>query len=105
MESIRTGAEYIESLRGRDLDVYLLGERVTEPVVTSTGALDPAALYGAASLVVDDVGQQCDAVDDSGMSASSGCGCHAADSTRTRLGALFLVFGGLLAFRARRVAP
>lgn len=29
---IRTGAEYIESLRGRNLDVYLLGERVDEPV-------------------------------------------------------------------------
>jgi len=29
---IRTGAEYIESLRGRDLVIYLLGERVVEPV-------------------------------------------------------------------------
>ena len=29
---IRTGAEYIESLRGRNLAVYLLGERVAEPV-------------------------------------------------------------------------
>jgi len=29
---IRTGAEYIESLRGRDLTIYLLGERVDEPV-------------------------------------------------------------------------
>lgn len=29
---IRTGAEYIDSLRGRDLAVYLLGERVAEPV-------------------------------------------------------------------------
>ena len=29
---IRTGAEYIDSLRGRGLRVYLLGERVTEPV-------------------------------------------------------------------------
>ena len=30
--SIRTGAEYIESLRGRKLKVYLLGELVAEPV-------------------------------------------------------------------------
>ena len=29
---IRTAEEYIESLRGRDLDVYLFGERVPEPV-------------------------------------------------------------------------
>jgi len=29
---IRTGAEYIESLRGRGLDVWLFGERVEEPV-------------------------------------------------------------------------
>ncbi len=29
---IRTGAEYIESLRGRGLKVFLLGERVKEPV-------------------------------------------------------------------------
>ncbi len=29
---IRTGAEYIESLRGRNLAVYLFGERVDEPV-------------------------------------------------------------------------
>ncbi len=29
---IRNGADYIESLRGRDLDVWLLGERVPEPV-------------------------------------------------------------------------
>jgi 4-hydroxybutyryl-CoA dehydratase/vinylacetyl-CoA-Delta-isomerase len=29
---IRTGAEYIESLRGRNLRVYLFGERVAEPV-------------------------------------------------------------------------
>ena len=29
---IRTGAEYIDSLRGRNLAVYLLGERVDEPV-------------------------------------------------------------------------
>ncbi|HXV51439.1 MAG TPA: 4-hydroxyphenylacetate 3-hydroxylase N-terminal domain-containing protein, partial [Nitrosopumilaceae archaeon] len=29
---IRTGAEYIESLRGRNLKVYLFGERVKEPV-------------------------------------------------------------------------
>jgi 4-hydroxybutyryl-CoA dehydratase / vinylacetyl-CoA-Delta-isomerase len=29
---IRTGADYIESLRGRALTVYLLGERVVEPV-------------------------------------------------------------------------
>ena len=29
---IRTGAEYIESLRGRNLNVYLFGERVDEPV-------------------------------------------------------------------------
>ncbi len=31
-EPLRTGTEYIESLRGRRLDVYLLGERVDEPV-------------------------------------------------------------------------
>jgi 4-hydroxybutyryl-CoA dehydratase/vinylacetyl-CoA-Delta-isomerase len=29
---IRTGAEYIESLRGRDLRVFLFGERIAEPV-------------------------------------------------------------------------
>ena len=29
---IRTGAEYIQSLRGRNLKVYLFGERVKEPV-------------------------------------------------------------------------
>jgi 4-hydroxybutyryl-CoA dehydratase/vinylacetyl-CoA-Delta-isomerase len=29
---IRTGAEYIESLRNRELDVWLFGERVKEPV-------------------------------------------------------------------------
>jgi 4-hydroxybutyryl-CoA dehydratase/vinylacetyl-CoA-Delta-isomerase len=29
---IRTGAEYIESLRGRKLKVYLMGERIAEPV-------------------------------------------------------------------------
>lgn len=31
-DPIRTGAEYVASLRGRDLDVYLLGDRVAEPV-------------------------------------------------------------------------
>jgi len=30
--AIRTGEEYIESLRGRGLNVYLFGERVNEPV-------------------------------------------------------------------------
>ena len=30
--SIRSGIEYIESLRGRNLNVYLFGERVEEPV-------------------------------------------------------------------------
>lgn len=29
---LRTGAEYIDSLRGRDLNVFLFGERVAEPV-------------------------------------------------------------------------
>jgi 4-hydroxybutyryl-CoA dehydratase/vinylacetyl-CoA-Delta-isomerase len=29
---IRTGADYVQSLRGRNLKVYLLGERVPEPV-------------------------------------------------------------------------
>ncbi|MCA9988880.1 MAG: hypothetical protein KDE59_31455, partial [Anaerolineales bacterium] len=29
---IETGAQYIESLRGRELTVYLFGERVAEPV-------------------------------------------------------------------------
>ena len=29
---IRTGAQYIDSLRGRNLNVYLLGERVSDPV-------------------------------------------------------------------------
>lgn len=29
---IRTGAEYIESLRGRGLEIYLFGEKVKEPV-------------------------------------------------------------------------
>jgi len=29
---IRTGEQYIDSLRGRDLAVYLLGERIAEPV-------------------------------------------------------------------------
>ncbi len=31
-DPIRNGADYIESLRGRDLEVWLLGERVAEPV-------------------------------------------------------------------------
>jgi 4-hydroxybutyryl-CoA dehydratase/vinylacetyl-CoA-Delta-isomerase len=31
-DPIRTGADYIESLRGRNLAVWLLGERVAEPV-------------------------------------------------------------------------
>lgn len=31
-DPIRSGADYIESLRGRNLDVWLLGERVAEPV-------------------------------------------------------------------------
>jgi 4-hydroxybutyryl-CoA dehydratase/vinylacetyl-CoA-Delta-isomerase len=31
-EPIRTGADYVESLRGRKLTVYLMGEVVTEPV-------------------------------------------------------------------------
>jgi len=29
---IRSGADYIESLRGRDLTVYLFGELIDEPV-------------------------------------------------------------------------
>ncbi|MFM1920635.1 MAG: hypothetical protein RLZZ303_2269, partial [Candidatus Hydrogenedentota bacterium] len=29
---IRTGADYVESLRGRGLNVYFLGERIEEPV-------------------------------------------------------------------------
>ena len=29
---IRSGAEYIQSLRGRNLEVYLFGELVNEPV-------------------------------------------------------------------------
>ena len=29
---IRSGSEYIESLRGRNLKVYLMGELVAEPV-------------------------------------------------------------------------
>ena len=32
IREIVTGADYIESLRGRNLRVYLMGERVTEPV-------------------------------------------------------------------------
>ena len=31
-KTISTGAEYIESLRGRNLRVFLLGKRVEEPV-------------------------------------------------------------------------
>jgi 4-hydroxybutyryl-CoA dehydratase/vinylacetyl-CoA-Delta-isomerase len=31
-ETIQTGAEYIESLRGRNMNVYLFGERLAEPV-------------------------------------------------------------------------
>ena len=31
-EPIRTGSDYVESLRGRDLAVYLFGERIAEPV-------------------------------------------------------------------------
>jgi 4-hydroxybutyryl-CoA dehydratase / vinylacetyl-CoA-Delta-isomerase len=31
-DPIRSGAEYIESLRGRKLKVYLMGEEVEEPV-------------------------------------------------------------------------
>lgn len=29
---IRSGSEYVESLRGRNLEVYLMGELVAEPV-------------------------------------------------------------------------
>ena len=32
LKTIRTGDEYIESLRGRDLTIYLFGELVKEPV-------------------------------------------------------------------------
>jgi 4-hydroxybutyryl-CoA dehydratase/vinylacetyl-CoA-Delta-isomerase len=32
VRAIRSGAEYIDSLRGRNLDVWLFGERVAEPV-------------------------------------------------------------------------
>ena len=32
VKPIRTGEEYIESLKGRDLKVYLFGELVKEPV-------------------------------------------------------------------------
>ena len=32
LREIVTGADYIESLRGRNLRVYLMGERVAEPV-------------------------------------------------------------------------
>ena len=32
MEKIRDGSTYIESLRGRNLNVYVLGEKVEEPV-------------------------------------------------------------------------
>ena len=31
-KTITTGAEYIESLRGRNLEVYFMGERIAEPV-------------------------------------------------------------------------
>ena len=31
-ETIRSGADYIDSLRGRDMEIYLFGERVAEPV-------------------------------------------------------------------------
>jgi 4-hydroxybutyryl-CoA dehydratase/vinylacetyl-CoA-Delta-isomerase len=31
-ETIRTGTDYINSLRGRELNVYLMGERISEPV-------------------------------------------------------------------------
>jgi 4-hydroxybutyryl-CoA dehydratase/vinylacetyl-CoA-Delta-isomerase len=31
-DPIRTGADYLESLRGRDIPVYLFGERIAEPV-------------------------------------------------------------------------
>jgi len=32
LKTIRSGDEYIESLRGRDLKIYLFGELVKEPV-------------------------------------------------------------------------
>jgi len=32
LKTIRTGDDYIQSLRGRDLVVYLFGELVKEPV-------------------------------------------------------------------------
>jgi len=47
--SIRTGAEYIESLRGRKLKVYLFGELVAEPVdhpVIRPSGRRPAATLG-----------------------------------------------------------
>ena len=32
MTSIKTGNDYIKSLRNRNLNVYLLGEKISEPV-------------------------------------------------------------------------
>ena len=32
LKTIRTGEDYIQSLRGRDLKIYLFGELVKEPV-------------------------------------------------------------------------
>ena len=32
LKTIRTGDDYIESLRGRDLKIYLFGELIKEPV-------------------------------------------------------------------------
>ena len=43
---IRSGAEYIESLRGRKLKVYLMGEAVEEPVDHPINAMN---LAGGAS--------------------------------------------------------
>ena len=54
--AIRTGAEYIDSLRGRNLRVFLLGEKVAEPVdhpldrrialAGRSGQQFPPALFG-----------------------------------------------------------
>ena len=46
VKPIRTGEDYIESLKGRDLKVYLFGELVKEPV--SHPMIRPSLMHAVA---------------------------------------------------------
>jgi len=44
MMRINSGADYIDTLRGRDLQIYLFGEEVSEPV--DHPMIRPIRIYG-----------------------------------------------------------